>query len=131
MNPQDIQRLSPADLPAPLTRFIGRDREVGELSQLIGGARMLTLTGAGGSGKTRLAIAVTHKLVERFTRVMWVDLSTINEAVLVAHHVATAMRIPDRADALPADLVARSIDNDAALLVLDNCEHLVDACADL
>ena len=130
MTSQDSQRLSPADLPIPLTRFIGREREVEELSQLLLGARILTLTGAGGSGKTRLAIATTQHIADRYTRVTWVDLSTVSEPGLVANQVASAMRIPERTDTLPAQLVAKSIDNDAALLILDNCEHLVDACAD-
>lgn len=130
MTLQDTQRQQLAELPVPLTRFIGREREVEELSSLIGSARLLTLTGAGGSGKTRLAIATTQRVAEVFGRVIWIDLSTVSEPDQIPQHAATLMRLPERPGESPVELVTRDVDRNPALFVLDNCEHVVDACAD-
>src|SRR5690349_24200019 len=119
-----------ADLPVHLTRFIGRGHELTELSRLIGATRLLTLTGAGGSGKTRLAreVAATH--AARYTRIGWVDLAPITDPLSLAREVATALHIPDRGGR-PAEALIETIAESAMLLVLDNCEHLVDAAAEL
>jgi predicted ATPase/DNA-binding SARP family transcriptional activator len=119
-----------ADLPVHLTRFIGRDHELTELSRLIGATRLLTLTGAGGSGKTRLAREVAAAHAGRYARIGWVDLAPITDPVSIAREVATALHIPDRGGR-PAEALVETIADSAMLLVLDNCEHLVDAAAEL
>ena len=117
-----------ADLPVHLTRFIGRGTELTELGRLIGTTRLLTLTGAGGSGKTRLAreLAAT---ATHFSRIGWVDLAPLGDPTALAREVAAALHIPDRGGR-PTEALIATISDTATLLVLDNCEHLVDACAD-
>ena len=120
-----------AELPAHLTRFIGRERELDDLSRLIGSVRLLTLTGAGGSGKTRLAEATARRVAGSFARVAWADLSSLDDPELVPQQVAAALHVAERAGESPRDLLTGTIGADRVLLVLDNCEHLVDACAEL
>jgi predicted ATPase/DNA-binding SARP family transcriptional activator len=121
----------PVDLPVHLTRFVGRDRELNSLIGLIDTARLLTLTGAGGSGKTRLAREVAARAADRFARVVWVDLTPLNDADLVAEQVAVALHARETADATPMRMLVDAIGTNRVLVVLDNCEHLVDACASL
>src|SRR6185503_3395385 len=121
---------STADLPVHLTRFIGRDHELGELSRLIGTTRLLTLTGAGGSGKTRLAREVAAVEAGRYARIAWVDLAPIADPTIIASEVATTLHIPDRGGR-PTEALVATIGDTPMLLVLDNCEHLVDAAAEL
>src|SRR5215213_9672674 len=85
-----------ADLPVHLTRFIGRGHELTELGRLIGATRLLTLTGAGGSGKTRLAREVAAAAAGRYARIGWVDLAPIADPATLTREVATALHIPDR-----------------------------------
>ena len=126
-----ISNFSPSvDLPVHLTRFIGRDRELGELARLIGTTRLLTLTGAGGSGKTRLAREVAASEAQRYSRIAWVDLAPIADPLIIAREVATSLHIPDRGGR-PAEALIATIGDSPMLLVLDNCEHLVDAAAEL
>ena len=119
-----------SDLPVHLTRFIGRGHELGELARLIGTARLLTLTGAGGSGKTRLAREVAAAESGRYSRIGWADLAPIADPAIIAREVATTLHIPDRGGR-PAEALIATIGDTPMLLVLDNCEHLVDAAAEL
>jgi len=110
--------------PTPITALVGRDREQDAVSALLAESRLVTLTGAGGSGKTRLAAAVGSA-----QRAIWVDFSTSADPLHVPAQIAAAMRIPevpgrDRLDVLVDAIAARDV-----LLVLDNCEHLLDAIA--
>ena len=117
-----------AELPVHLTGFVGRDREIAELVGALARARLLTLTGAGGSGKTRLAREVAARAAATVDRVAWVDLAPIADGGLIAQAIAAALRIADGGgDGL--DDVVGAVRADSVLLVLDNCEHLVDACA--
>jgi predicted ATPase/DNA-binding SARP family transcriptional activator len=118
------------DLPVHLTRFIGRGHELSELGRLIGTTRLLTLTGAGGSGKTRLAREVAAAEAGRYARIGWVDLAPIGDPASLAREVATALHIPDRGGRATEALVS-TIGDTVMLLALDNCEHLVDAAAEL
>lgn len=119
-------------LPSPLTSFIGRERELVDLERLISRARLLTLTGAGGSGKTRLALEAAARVRPGYVDGVWfVDLGGVGESLLVADAVAEVLGLdsgaaPSRVEALVDQLQARSL-----LLVLDNCEHLLPACAHL
>ena len=120
------------NLPADLTSFVGREREVATLKGLLGKRRMVTLVGPGGVGKTRVALRTATEVGRIFPDgVWWVDLAALTDAALVAQTVADALRVqglvPDRsADSLADYLRPRQL-----LLVLDNCEHLVDPCAAL
>ncbi len=119
-------------LPASLTSFIGRDRELVDVERLIGRARLLTLTGAGGSGKTRLAVQAARRVRPSYPDGVWfVDLASVGESLLVADAVGEVLGLdsgaaPSRGQALVEQLRARRL-----LLVLDNCEHLLAACAQL
>jgi predicted ATPase/DNA-binding SARP family transcriptional activator len=120
-----------ADLPAQLTPFVGRDHELGDLLQLVPTARLLTLTGAGGSGKTRLAREAAARVAGAYGRVAWVDLASLDDAALIGQQVAAALHLAERADAMPDEIIVGAICEVRTLLVLDNCEHLVEACAEL
>jgi len=120
-----------APLPVHLTRFIGRTTELQEISRMLAGTRLLTLTGAGGSGKTRLAREAAAVAGPDFTNVGWADLAPITDRTLVPQQIATALRLPDRAVASAIESLSASISDEPTLLVLDNCEHLIDTCATL
>jgi predicted ATPase/DNA-binding CsgD family transcriptional regulator len=114
-------------VPAFWNTFIGRDRELDDLTALLKSTRLVTLTGVGGIGKTRLAVEVAERVRER---AVFVDLAPMREAALVADEIAAAFGVGDLrgrslAQVLPGEWT------DATLLVLDNCEHLLAACADL
>jgi len=119
--------------PAQLTTLVGREREIATLRDLVSRARLLTLTGAGGSGKTRLAAEVVSREAQTgLQQGVWVELATVHNAALVADAVLSALRVSERSEVLtPIAQLAHAIGDRPMLLVLDNCEHLVDACASL
>ena len=116
-------------LPVHLTHLVGRERELEELSRLVGARRLLTLTGAGGSGKTRLAHEAALHAAGSFTRVAWVDLSLLDDAQFLVQQVIAALGAPERAGVPPVEMLTAAIGAQRLLLVLDNCEHVVDECA--
>ena len=119
-------------LPAQLTSFVGRDSEIGELRQLLAKNRLVTLTGAGGVGKTRLGIQVAAAMAGEFSDGVWqVDLAPITDPELVAVTVARALGLPDQPGRSTMDSLTRFIADRRMLVVLDNCEHLLDASAAL
>jgi predicted ATPase/DNA-binding CsgD family transcriptional regulator len=120
-------------LPTGLTSFVGREREISELRGLLaGGTTLLTLTGPGGSGKTRLALAVSAEVVESFEDgAWWVELAPLSDPELVAQAVVSALGIPEIPGRTSTDAIADDLSDLEILLVLDNCEHLVGACAEL
>ena len=120
-----------AALPVHLTPFVGRGHELDDLAQLLATARLLTLTGAGGSGKTRLARETAARLAPAFERVGWADLAAIVDPDLIAQEIAASLQLAEKAGATPRELVVGAICELKTLLVLDNCEHLVDACASI
>src|SRR5256884_2510632 len=118
--------------PAQLTSFIGRERETAAVQELLAGTRLLTLTGAGGSGKTRLALEVASRVGARYPDgVAWVELAPLSNPELVPHHVADALGVRRDGIRSAGEALLEALRNWEALLVLDNCEHLVDACARL
>lgn len=118
-------------LPFHLTGFVGRGRELDEVARLAGSVRLLTLTGAGGSGKTRLAEEVALRSAPAFGRIAWVDLASLADPGLLAQQVAAALHVVERPGTTPVGVIIEALGGERALLVLDNCEHLVDACAEL
>jgi predicted ATPase/DNA-binding winged helix-turn-helix (wHTH) protein len=120
------------NLPAPLTNFIGRDREIEELLRLLPPARLLTLTGAGGCGKTRLALEVAARALDRFPDGVWVvDLATLVDPSRLTQAVASVLDVREGPNRPLLDALLDCVRSRRLLLVLDNCEHLIAACAQL
>src|SRR6202043_1559073 len=119
-------------LPAQLTSFVGRDAEGTQLRELLAQNRVVTLTGAGGVGKTRLAIQVAAAMAGEFSDGVWyVGLAPITDPELVAVTVARALGLPDQPGRSTMDSLLRFVRDRQMLVVLDNCEHLLDASAEL
>src|SRR5215475_8887638 len=120
------------NLPAELTSFVGRRGELAEVRRLLAGSRLVTLTGVGGVGKTRLALRASAGLQRAFRDGEWlVRLDQLRDEALVAQAVAGVLGLQDRAGYSPASALAEYLAGRQLLLVLDNCEHLVDAVAEL
>ncbi|MCX4759675.1 LuxR C-terminal-related transcriptional regulator [Streptomyces sp. NBC_01275] len=118
------------NLPVALTSFVGRQQEHSEVRRLLGRARLVTLTGMGGVGKTRLATEVAAASRKAFADGVWlVDLAPVQQPSAVAGAVAAALRLPDQGSKPVLDQLSEHLSTRRALIVLDNCEHLVDACA--
>jgi non-specific serine/threonine protein kinase len=120
------------NLPVALTSFIGREREQGEVRALLDATRLVTLTGAGGAGKTRLALAVAGRVLNEFPDgIRLAELAPLADPALAVQAVAAVLELREEPNRpLLATLVAH-LEERRLLLVLDNCEHLVAACAEL
>jgi predicted ATPase/DNA-binding XRE family transcriptional regulator len=132
--PVDLTMATPPlhNLPILLSSFVGREREIAQIEMLLSKNRLVTLTGAGGSGKTRLAIQVTRKRVEMFEGGAWlIELASILDAPLVAQAVAKVLGVRETSDQPLHETLALNLRSKPLLLVLDNCEHLITACAEL
>lgn len=118
------------NLPCEVSSFVGRESEAREIHRLLSETRLLTLTGAGGVGKTRLAVHTAAQVYRAFPDGVWlVDLAPLRDGTLVDHTVARSLGIHDARGAEPLTLVTEFLRDRTLLLVLDNCEHLIDACA--
>lgn len=123
---------TPNNLPHRLTTFLGREREIAEVGRLLADARLLTLTGPGGTGKTRLSLEVAAAALRHFPAgVYFVELSSITDPDLVLPTIAQTLNLPDRGARSPMQRLADHIGDGAMLLVLDNLEQVADAAADL
>ena len=122
----------PNNLPRHPASFIGRTREIAEVKRLLAATHLLTLTGAGGVGKTRLAIEVAADLLAEFPDGVWlVELAPLADPDLVPQTVAAAMHIREQPGRSFLATLLDTLRNRRVLIVLDNCEHLIAACADL
>jgi predicted ATPase/class 3 adenylate cyclase len=120
------------NLPRQLTNFIGREKEIAEIKQLLSTAALVTLTGAGGAGKTRLALQVAAAVMEGFADGVWLaEFAPIADPALVPKTVATAVGVPEQPGREIKETLIDALRPKAVLLVLDNCEHLLEACADI
>ena len=120
------------NLPASASSFVGREREVAEVERLLATTRLMTLTGVGGVGKTRLALEIARRQREGFADGVWlVDLAPVSEAAAVPQTVADVLdlQLPERGHPLPT--LAEQLAPRHLLLLLDNCEHLIGSCAEL
>ena len=120
------------NLPAEVTTFVGRRRELAAVAAAIGKYRLVTLRGAGGVGKTRLALRAAGQAREQFADGCWlVELSALRDPELLPRTVSAALGLPDKASGDPLTVLAAALADQEMLLVLDTCEHLVEACARL
>ena len=127
-----LKNVAVQHLPVALTSFVGRNTELPQLRELLTQNRLVTLTGAGGAGKTRLAIEVAGQLAGEFGDGVWyVDLAPITDPELVPVTVARALGLPDQPGRSTMDILTRFLADRQMLVVLDNCEHLLDASAAL
>ncbi|MDX8029159.1 BTAD domain-containing putative transcriptional regulator [Lentzea sp. BCCO 10_0856] len=116
------------NLPAEVTSFVGRTRELGEVAAKLTASRLVTLTGGGGVGKSRLALRGAHA----YPGAAWfVELSGLHDPALLPHAIADVLSIPRHSTEDPLSVLTKYLRDRHLLLVLDNCEHLVDACAAL
>ncbi len=120
------------NLPVQLTSFVGRERAIDQITDLLGTARLLTLTGAGGVGKTRLALQVAQNLLNRYPDGIWyVDLGSIYEPQLVLHKITATLGCRGETGQAHISILQRFLRERQLLLVVDNCEHMISACAEL
>jgi predicted ATPase/DNA-binding NarL/FixJ family response regulator len=122
----------PNNLPLELSSFVGREKELLEVERLLDDTRLLTLTGPGGCGKTRLALAAAGELLEGFEDGAWVvDLAPLADPSLVPQAVASTLGVREQPARPLTEPLSDYLESRKVLLVLDNCEHLVEACAAL
>src|ERR687897_1388855 len=145
-NPRRLRAVEPAEaepaprsperpshnLPSELSSFVGREEELTEVKRLLENNRLLTLTGSGGCGKTRLALAAARKVVERCENGVWmVELASLAEPSLVPQAVAFTLGVRERPGSSLTEALSDYLRTRNLLLILDNCEHLIEACAEL
>lgn len=120
------------NVPASLNSFVGRVRELADVTRLLEEARLLTLWGPAGVGKTRLAMQVAASMPpDNPHSIWWIDLSAVSHSNLVGQTVAATLGIRDYAGGAVTDNLVRQLQAQALLLVFDNCEHVIDGCAAL
>ena len=120
-----------SNLPTPLTSFIGREKELKEIARLLSSSRLLTLTGPGGVGKTRLAIQTAHDSIKKFKDgVFWVGLVGLSDGNLIPQEIAQSLNVREISQEPLIETLKTYLKSKDILLVLDNCEHLIRACAE-
>jgi predicted ATPase/DNA-binding XRE family transcriptional regulator len=125
-------KLTANNLPALLTTFIGREKEQAEILQRIGTHRLVTLTGSGGVGKTRISLKVGGQVLDEYANGVWLaELAPISDPELLPQTVASALGILTQSTSSYTELLINFLRSKTALLILDNCEHLLDASASL
>src|SRR6202795_1600271 len=120
------------NLPYQLTSFVGREQEIAQLEELVTANRLVTLTGTGGAGKTRLAIEVASRLIDAFPDGVWlVELAALSDSRLVPQAVARALALKEQPTRPVIETLSDHLASKKLLLVLDNAEHLPEACVRL
>lgn len=118
--------------PLPVSEMIGREKELAEIASLLSTARLVTLAGTGGIGKTRLSLAIAAHLSQDFADGIWfIDLASVYDPTLVLQTVATALQVREEPEKSLQETLADHLQAKRLLLVMDNCEHLLDACAQI
>ena len=129
--PGQRESVVPTNLPKQRTSFVGRVRELAECARLVGETRLLTLTGVGGCGKTRLGMRLAESLLEAHPDgVYWVDLAPVSEESRLPVTLASVLGVQDEAGKPLIETIAKQLGDKRVLLVLDNCEHLLTATSD-
>lgn len=127
-----ILRSAATNLPTPMSSFVGREGQYAELLDAFDHTRLLTLTGPGGVGKSRLALELGQALLGRFPDGVWlVELANVTAPDHLARHVLSALRLSQTATCTPGESLARCLAERRSMIILDNCEHLLEACASL
>jgi predicted ATPase/class 3 adenylate cyclase len=122
----------PNNLPLQFTSFVGREREMDEAKRLLAATRLLTLTGPGGTGKTRLSIQVAADMLDAFPAGVWlVELAPLSDPALVLQELASVLAVREQQGRPLIDTLIDYLRTKTLLLILDNCEHLIDTCAQL
>ncbi|HEU0295893.1 MAG TPA: tetratricopeptide repeat protein [Anaerolineales bacterium] len=122
--------LFPNNLPVQLTSFVGRENEIAELKQELEAHRLVTLTGSGGTGKTRLSLQVAADLLEKFDHGVWfVELAPLTDPDLIPQTILSTIGISEQPSKTPLEILKEYFHEKNALIVLDNCEHLITASA--
>jgi predicted ATPase len=120
------------NLPYQLTSFIGRQQEIAQLEELVTAHRLVTLTGAGGAGKTRLAIEVASRLIDAFSDGVWlVELAALSDPRLVPQAVAQALVLKEQPGKAVSEIVSGWLESKRVLLIFDNAEHVIEECVRL
>jgi predicted ATPase/DNA-binding SARP family transcriptional activator len=129
-----FKKTSKLNIPIPLTSFIGREKELKEIAGLFSKSRLITLTGSGGVGKTRLAIQVVAEILELFPDGVWfLDLAPLSDPALVSNTLANLIGLRESSDTnlSVTDLLINYLRSCTALVIFDNCEHLIESCSQL
>ncbi len=122
----------PSNLPVPATSFVGRDRELTDLEELVRGARLVTVTGVGGAGKTRVALQVASSMATEFPGGTWlVELAPVTDPDLVIAAAARALGVIEQPGQQLFESLVERLAGSKTLLIIDNCEHVIGAGADL
>lgn len=122
----------PNSLPVPLTRLLGREQDLSEVASLLDAHRLVTLTGSGGVGKTRLALGLAADLLDRYPQGIWFsDFAVSSDPQLLGRAVAKVLGVRERPEQRLSDAIVCALKPKHALLIFDNCEHVVDAVAEL
>jgi len=130
--PWQFSKSPRTNLPEPLTSFIGREKELVDVINLITKHRLVTLIGPGGVGKTRLSLKIGEQLIENYDDGVWlVEFASILDPLLVPHTTAIAIGLRDEPQRPVIDMLSDYLHGKSMLIILDNCEHLLDACAQL
>jgi predicted ATPase/DNA-binding SARP family transcriptional activator/Flp pilus assembly protein TadD len=125
-------KAQPHNLPEQLTSFIGREKEIAQVQELLKAHRLVTLTGAGGTGKTRLALQVAHELVDQFPDGLWlVELAPLSDPNQIPQVVSRVFGLREQTGFQTLQILQDFLEEKHLLLLLDNCEHLIEACASL
>ncbi len=126
------ERQTPNNLPYPVTSFVGRADALAELQRLLATTRLLTLTGVGGTGKTRLALELAGQVLDDYPDGVWlVELAPVADSAQVAATVLSILSTPNHPELTATDSVLSFLKTRRVLLLLDNCEHVIEACARL
>ncbi len=128
--PSQAPEVPKDNLPHPISSFIGREREIAEIQRMLSESRLVTLTGAGGCGKSRLAIEAAARIVDRFPEGVWfVAFASVSDLSLIPQTIAAALRVRESPGRSLMETLCVHLGPQRTLLILDNCEHLIGACA--